>query len=569
MRLNLRSLVIGVQSSMVVIPINTLLVQLFSRTSRRPASRQYPVYSLGRGDVDSEELSTSTSNARTGSDSVDREGQSESEDGEDGSEEEGKKAGDGRGRMSEEGREEGGGVGSETGTACRDNKSRASTDTGASVDLNISALPEKHDTASTSVINTSTSAEEIYNSQALKLNLKKTKIPEEVTMTKTDNLPHLPGEELSVVDPYNTNNSANECGSTPPYHCRSAGAKETPSARRTEHFNYIQETRWFQNAVQYMRRNISRMVLARTQRKTRPAMNEDAQQSKNHDSSRLPDAQVGGHAFKPGSYLDRLKAKTNMEGKTQVQTDRPATATYLHSGSGDRNTYETVTYFDKLKIRKKKRKQVKAKGGPEDELAKRDTCRVTARPSDGPRSKTCWFCCTIPGHKHTARQIRKLKGKSSNGSSSASDSQTVKQTLRTKINNLKRELTPQNKLQPGDDEETIPFPAIRDFHDYEYEQAMRKGSRALKHFRRQAAQCRAEDLVNTNRNALSHDVDGRSDSVDDTPRSKADVVVDVDAHTDSSEEEVEKNGCVTCLEATGSRFWATVMCVFCCRCPEG
>jgi hypothetical protein len=81
----------------------------------------------------------------------------------------------------------------------------------------------------------------------------------------------------------------------------------------------------------------------------------------------------------------------------------------------------------------------------------------------------------------------------------------LKATLRRIRGKKEREAKKQREIKhpaDRDPEEDIPFETIRQLHDEEMEAARKRGARALKCFKRRAAQCIAEDIVSKNRSGV-------------------------------------------------------------------
>jgi hypothetical protein len=156
----------------------------------------------------------------------------------------------------------------------------------------------------------------------------------------------------------------------------------------------------------------------------------------------------------------------------------------------------------------------------------------------------CWVCSSIvPGFRTTLRELdiieeqkrEKMKVKASGddwskgeeeeedveeegkecwGASSwlnedckrtSSITNRLKATLRRIRGKKEREAKKQREGKnpvEKDPEEDIPFETIRQLHDEEMEAARKRGARALKCFKRRAAQCIAEDIVSKNKSAV-------------------------------------------------------------------
>ncbi|KAL8618842.1 hypothetical protein ACOMHN_000849 [Nucella lapillus] len=414
-----------------------------------------------------------------------------------------------------------------------------------------------------------------------------------------------------------TNNSAMKPDTDSKSYQSSSRARYQPSRRISSQFTSITETQWFQSAVRYLRNNISRMLQENTE------ANQEYKRSNpvpvnvgDHPSN----TETGKGSAHRGSYFDKLKEKV----KNRPDRDTGKTFATFYAGGGDwkeqlvedsraedlidsdweegliesdwddqseEEDQPKPSYFDKLKTKRTCLTQPCLDDKTLNQQAPPQKPPSVENTSETPSPKACWFCNTIPGQEQAMRHLRALKKRpkpSSGGSSSNTDRpssglKTIKDKLKRANSKLKGKKATQDKQSETssaeeEPEKLIPFESILLEHDYHYQQAVKEGPRALRAFKRQAAQCIAEDILNTNRNAVSED-DG---SPTDYPESHSDlkthpaVTTDAETHEESESEShtvgpvSKRPGCCKfCLRACVHSLVATFLCLFICQCPRG
>lgn len=278
-----------------------------------------------------------------------------------------------------------------------------------------------------------------------------------------------------------------------------------------------------------------------------------------------------------GAYFEKLKAGKSEE--VGPPGDGLKTTDLSHPGCGDQAhvLYEEgdaeVSCFDKLQDRMRHpSRPPRVDISSTEKLGKTSFSNLTGGPSVSPAPHTCWFCGTVPGQKQTIRHLQALSllGGCSNGEDRASSS-SGKPHAKAQSNEPRSEAAKQGQTDAPEITEEIPFDTIMRYHDYEYEQAGKKGTKALRVFKRRAAQCIAEDFLNSNTNSASastaEERSGRPafrKTVTNSASSEADVVIKIE-----DEREGRANGCRRCMENTYHRIKATVLCVLCCKCRGG
>lgn len=300
-----------------------------------------------------------------------------------------------------------------------------------------------------------------------------------------------------------------------------------------------------------------------------------------------------------GSYFDKLKAKTQERPRSHDELLTTTYHSHLGAGdqalsfSGDREGHSNAPCWDDLRDGRLGWSEPDIDGSSTDEVSRSPVPRQTRTRPVTPAQPTCWFCGSVPGQQQTLQHLRALsaqreryRGKGDRAAN-VSDRPGIKDTLKKKMNKLRNKAAAsqlQDEPAKTDPEEEIPFDVIRSQHDSECEKARAKGARALKMFKRRAAQCIAEDFVNSNTNAEEANVFESSTDKVDPPSDKAkaakgvdDVGVSVDqvvVGIDDSEEEDDyetapaTGGCKQCAKATFKSAYATIMCLVFCDCPK-
>lgn len=325
----------------------------------------------------------------------------------------------------------------------------------------------------------------------------------------------------------------------------------------------------------------------------------------------------GASSHRGRSYFDKLKAKTQDRGLPQADW---TVSCYSHPGSGDQalplhgDGHLNALRSDTMRDRRRCASQPRVDGVFTEQPDGILFSHQTKRRSETPVPQTCWFCRTVPGHEQTMRHLQALtvqrdRSKVTDRPPSVTDKPSIVETFKRKLSRSRRKAGNQSQddFPREEAEEEVPFDVIRRQHDYEYERAGQKGAKALKMFKRRAAQCIAEDFLNSNTNADSepkiHNSPttgrkssdgktgpaknkstahrGRTSSTakassevqkqeNDSSAEASQVKIDMDDEEDSEDEAVPvTGGCRACLKATYDGVWATVMCVFFCQCPRG
>ena len=328
----------------------------------------------------------------------------------------------------------------------------------------------------------------------------------------------------------------------------------------------------------------------------------------NAGGERKSETRRGTYLRRGGSYFDKLKAKTQERPRSQ---DELLTTTYhSHQGagdqalsfSGDREAHSNAPCWDDLRDGRLGWSEPDIDGNSTDEVSRSPVPRQTRTRPVTPAQPTCWFCGSVPGQQQTLQHLRALsaqrersRGKGDRAAK-VSDRPGIKDTLKKKMKNLRNKAAAsqlQDEPAKTEPEEEIPFDVIRRQHDSECEKARAKGARALKMFKRRAAQCIAEDFVNSNTNAEEAKVfESSTDKIDPTgdkakaaarrrsykaPKGVDDAGVSVDQVVigiDDSEEDDDyetapaTGGCKQCAKATFKCAYATIMCLVFCDCPK-
>ncbi|XP_070173844.1 uncharacterized protein [Littorina saxatilis] len=293
------------------------------------------------------------------------------------------------------------------------------------------------------------------------------------------------------------------------------------------------------------------------------------------------------------SYLDKLKEKTSRRKAKLHQPDTLTAVVPTHIGSGDQapkqNEDGESEFYSSKELNSKQQMQTrprKENSSPQQQRKAKLSEKVTKR-SAGPRPQACWFCSQIPGQETTIRNHEAFTEKRvtpKRRESSKIKSDGNKKTFKAKLRKLglrSCKQDPDPAPEARDPVEDIPFDTILQYHDYEYEQFQKKGPRALKSFRRRAAQCMAEDLLNSNVNAASatglHTLNKNQNAAGERRKSgsksklskSGSFDVEDDDNDDDDSEVIPPGRCTQCMTVTYNRVLTTVLCLFCCRCPAG
>ena len=340
----------------------------------------------------------------------------------------------------------------------------------------------------------------------------------------------------------------------------------------------------------------------------------------NAGGEREPETRRGTSLRRCGSYFDKLKAKTQERPRSQDEVLATTYRSHLGAGdqalsfSGDREGHSNAPCWDALRDGRLGWSEPDTDSSSTDEVSRSPVPRQTRTRPVTPAQPTCWFCGSVPGQQQTLLHLRALSAQRERSRSkgdraaNVSDRPGIKDTLKKKMNKLRNKAAasqPQDEPAKTEPEEEIPFDVIRRQHDSECEKARAKGARALKMFKRRAAQCIAEDFVNSNANVedfVNYNTNAEEarvfesstdkidpignkakaatrrrsykapKAVDDAGASVDQVVIGIDDSEEAEDDDYETTpatgGCQQCAKATFSSAYATFMCLVFCDCPK-